>query len=304
MASHSLRSLVPTAILLSAALLNTSHAEPPDAARYLRERGWNGGGHTVPQSPTPDLIPIQYSGAQGVGASCSLLTRTRDGKVAKILLAGENGGWPDCITIETMTSFTLNKRDYVAVTYLVRDTREDYYRYVDYFYRHPAEGYKPDESLAVVLNGHPVRTASQPKPDVIAFARAKHAATQFGPGEFLDPHFISDKNSWFAALEGTRAKRCRVLVQSSAAPVAFEHTEFAPGTTCTAVLATTRLLKPGALYYLAMFEHADRQRHIAIVSVGQDGRVSAQRALADGVKRVSSFKDIRSTRNALEKILP
>ncbi|QBE65942.1 hypothetical protein [Pseudoduganella lutea] len=88
-----------------------------------------------------------------------------------------------------------------------------------------------------------------------------------------------------------------MLSRAGAAPVASGLQQ------CKAVLATTRLEKRGAVYYLAMFELASGKRHVAIVPVTPDGQIASGNALAD-IVNASAAKDIRSARAALARALP
>ncbi|QBE65943.1 hypothetical protein [Pseudoduganella lutea] len=128
------------ALALLASTAGWSQAgEPLNAASYIRERGWTVVGSPLPRSPNADLVPLQYYEKSAYAPSCGLLGRAANGKPQLVELAGpgEGSDWPQCMDIESMTAVRLGDRDYVAVVYLVRDTREDFYRYVEYVHADP-----------------------------------------------------------------------------------------------------------------------------------------------------------------------
>jgi hypothetical protein len=295
------------ALMVLASSASWSHADAPlDAGRYMCERGWAPFDTSPPRSPAAGLVPLHYQRKSDLAPTCGLLAKGVDGKPQVLVLAGPDEGedWPQCMAIESMTAFTLDSRDYVAVVYLVRDTREDFYRYVDYVYADPVKGYVTDKGLQSSLHGGLVAPEGGMKTDVIALAHARRDAVPLAPGNFEEQHFMGNSQWWFAVVTDRKASNCRFLVKAGGTPVAFDHARFTPGTRCEHVLATTRLDKGGVRYYLAMFELAGGKRHVAIVSVALDGHVSADTALVGTISRAGTVKDIRVARAALAKALP
>jgi hypothetical protein len=295
------------ALMVLASSASCSHATAPlDVGRYTRERGWVPFDTSPPPSPAAGLVPLHYQRKSDLAPTCGLLAQGVDGKPQVLVLAGpdEGEGWPQCTAIESITAFTLDKRDYVAVVYLVQDTREDFYRYVDYVYADPVKGYVTDEGLRSSLHGGLVAPEGGRKTDVIALAQSRREAVPLAPGNFEEQHFMGNSQSWFAVVTDRKARDCRFLVKAAGTPVAFDHARFTPGTRCEHVLATTRFEKGRVRYYLAMFELAGGKRHVAIMSVAPDGHVSADTALAGAISRAGTVKDIRTARAALAKALP
>ena len=89
--------------------------------------------------------------------------------------------------------------------------------------------------------------------DGVKAARAAYLGKAFAQWRFLERDFISDIASSFAILENKKNQQCLFVAEAGAVPVSLNHTEYAPASKCSSVLASSRLDKAGTTYYLAMF---------------------------------------------------
>jgi hypothetical protein len=302
-------------LAIGAGLLNHAGcyaAEALNAAQFIHQRGWKPvEGGPIAHSPSQDVAPMLYYEKGNLVPSCGLIAATPGEKEASLieLVSSDPGvNYPQCIDIISMVPFRLHNKDYIAAEYVSRDTREDFYRSFHYIYRDAAKGYVTDKSLTEAVPDSsrdiPSATPTASKTtDGIKLARAAYLAKAFPQWRFLDRDFISDKASSFAILEDKKTEQCHFVAEAGAAPVTLHHEEFAPGTKCVSVLASSRLEKTDTMYYLAMFK-SDKGKHVvAITSVSPDGKVTAEKALSDAVNRSGATKDMKTARASLSNML-
>jgi hypothetical protein len=219
-----------------------------------------------------------------------------------------NATYPYCMNIASIVPFKLNTKEYVAVEFVQRDTREEFYRHFVFLYRDGTKTYVVDESLnAVDPNGPTDVSAATPNPsrtlDGVKLARTAYVAKTFPKWNLLERHFIADKSSSFAILEDKKAQQCYFVVEAGGAPVALNPADFSPGMKCASALASSRFEKAGAVYYLAMFNSEKGEKTVAITSISPSGRVVAEKALSYTLNRSAAIKDIKSAKAALSEAL-
>jgi hypothetical protein len=287
-------------------------AEAINPAKFIRQRGWAlYESNHVARSPSPDIAPVLYYEKGGFAPSCGLITTSPQAGPDFIEILGPDSDveWPQCLNIVSMIPFKLASKNYIAVEYVIRDTREDFYRSFHYVYRDTAKGYITDKILTNAVPNGPasdvsvmMRPASKAM-DGVKFARAAHLAKAFPQWRLPDRDFILGKTSSFAILEDQRAQRCNFVAEGGAALVSLNHEEFAPGTKCVTVSASSRLEKAGTMYYLAMFKSDQGKQVVAVTSVSADGKVTAEKALTDAVNRSGATKDMKSAKVSLSNML-
>lgn len=281
-----------------------------NAERYLRQQGWEDyDGKNVAKSPVPDVAPLMYYEKDNAVPSCGVLMASAAGKAPAFveLVGSEPGvGFPQCLGMPSITRFRLQNKEYVAVEYLSRETREDIDRHYRYLVRASSGGLVIDDALAEVVR--PMATdlaGTGPHAALgVKLARTALLAKAYPAWHLLERDFISDPLSSFAILENRKTRQCQFIAEAGAAPVAVAHTAFAPETSCAEVLASSRLEKNGKVFYLAMFRGQDRKQWVGVVSVSAGGSVTAEKALAERINRAGATKDMRSAKAFLVKELP
>lgn len=249
----------------------------------------------------PDVTPVTYSEKGSFAPSCGLLVTAPGAKAPALLeLSGpEQGqGWPQCERIESLAAFRLANRQYMAVGFIQRDTREDRYRYYDYFYRDAAGGYVPDPALSNV--GRDGNAPARPQ-DGVKYGRAAYFRKTHPRWRFLDQHFISDAAASFAVFDEPKAQGCHAVVEAGAAPVDIDR--FLPGARCAGILATTRLEQAGSVYYLALLKSATGAQGVAVAAVAPDGKATADERLAAAIVRAGATADVKAAKAALAQAL-
>ena len=241
--------------------------------------------------------------------SCGVLIASVAGKAPafiELVGSGPRVGFPQCLGIPSITRFRLQNREYVAVEYLSRETREDIDRHYRYLVRSSSGGIVPDDSLAGAVP--PIATdlagSGQHASLGVKLARAALLAKAYPAWHLLERDFISDPLSSFAILENRKTRQCQFIAEAGAAPAAVAHTAFAPVASCIEVLASSRLEKNGKIFYLAMFRGQDRKQWVGVVSVSADGSVTAEKALAERINRTGATNDMKSVKTFLTKELP
>lgn len=303
-------------IYLFAALALSACAGPAlainavDAGRYLRQQGWEAyDGRPGAKSPVPDVAPLMYYDKGKSVPSCGIVTATTDGKSPGFIeLVGSDPGvdFPHCLDIVSIKPFRMQNRDYIAVEYLSRDTREDTYRGYHYLMRDRSRGVVTDEALTGAV---PLAAVEGPlqKPATSAqgvrLARIAYLARAYPEWRVLERDFISDPASSFAILQNKKTQQCQFLAESGSSPAFALHTTFAPGAKCSEVLASSRYEKDGKVFYLAMFRDQERKQLVGVVSVAADGSVGVEKALAESINRTGATKDMMSAKAAFAKEL-
>lgn len=280
-------------------------AEVLDPAQFIRQRGWRPvEGHIQAHSPSQDIAPMLYYEKGNSVPSCGLIAvspNEKDPTFFELVSSDPGADYPQCMGVISMVPFRLQNRDYIAVEYESRDTREDFYRSFHYVYRDAAMGYLRDKTLTAVV---PSNAPASKHMDGVKIARAAHLAKAFPQWRLLDRDFISDTSSSFAILEDKKKQRCHFVAEAGGAPVMAHHEEFVPDTKCVSVLASSRIEKAGTLYYLVMFKSDKGKQLVAVTSVSPAGKVTAEKALSDRVNRSGATKDIRTAKASLSNMLP
>jgi hypothetical protein len=303
------------ALVLNAVFLSHAGcyaAETLNPEQYMRQRGWRPlERQHIARSPSQDIAPVQYYEKGNSVPSCGLITAAPSAKGPNFIgLVSSDPGvdYPQCINIVSMVPFKLQNRDYIAVEYVSRDTREDFYRSFHYVYWDALKGYITDpiltEAVPDSLGDVPAVTSTASKTtNGVTSARAAYLARTFPQWRFLDRDFISDKTSSFSIMEDKKMQQCHFVVEAGAMPITLNHEEFSPGTKCVAVLASSRLEKAETMFYLAMFKSDKGNQVAAITSVSPDGKVTAEKALSDAVNRSGATKDMKTAKSSLSKML-
>jgi hypothetical protein len=288
--------------------LQAAHAAAPDAAKYVKEQGGHIGEFKVhAHSPDPDVVPVVFYAKGNSVPSCGLVT-ARSGSAAPgfIELVGSDPGvdFPQCLNIESMVPFKLQGRDYIAVEYVSRETREDVYRNFSYVVRDGSKGFLLDEALGAGGEGDETTVGAPSKPaEGVKRARIAAAKKAFPQWQLQERDFISDKASSFAIFDDRKAQQCHVVAEAGAAPVAASLTDYAPGARCAGVLASTRLEKTGTNYYMAMFKSDGAKHMVTVTSVAPDGKVACEKGLSETINKSGATRDIKSAKAALAAAL-
>lgn len=302
--------------LLLLALTAGSAAAPAagaiDVAGYLRQQGWEAAdqGNAL-QSPVPDVAPLVFYAKGASVPSCGLLTASVGAKALDYIeLVGPDpeAGFPQCIGIKSMTPFTLQNREYLAVGYLARETREDTDVHFHYLVRDRSGGFITDAALTEAVPSspsglHPRNPVAVKPADGVSLARIAVLGRAYPAWRFMERDFISDKASSFSIFEDKAARRCQFVTEAGAAPLAVVHTSFAPETSCDRILASSRLEKGGSVYYLAMFAVQGKRQLVGVISVAQNGDIGPETALSNAINRAGATKNMVAAKAALMRQL-
>jgi len=282
-------------------------ADIVDAHRYLRQQGWEDyEGKNVARSPDADIAPLMYYDKGNTVPSCGILAASAAGKppVFIELVGSEPGvGFPQCLGIPSITPFRLQNKDYIAVEYLARETREDIDRHYLYLVRDRARGIVQDDALNKAVPSTATNTAGTGAHALqgVKLARAAQLAKTYPAWHLLERDFISGLSSSFAILENRKTGQCQFVAEAGAAPVAVAHTAFAFQANCAEVLASSRFETKGKVFYLAMFRDQAGKQWVGVLSVAPDGSVVAETDLAARINGAGATKDMKSAKAFLEK---
>lgn len=253
--------------------------------------------------PADNLIPIEFYGAKLSGASCGLLVFSPDANDPDYIeLTGpdeEDGNWPACMGIFSMTKFRLQGRVYVGVGYLQRDTREDFYRHFLYLYQNQNGGFTVDPSLDAVVEDSSEKWLTS---KTLELARTKFYINSYPQWTLNRKHMISRSLSSFATLTHKTVPRCYFVTEAGSAPTITEHQRFAPGTECYDVLAATQVTAEGRQYYIAVFKLAGGIG-IAVTSVNAHGQITVEETLAARLRSEANIQNVTDAREALLRTL-
>nr|WP_314539335.1 hypothetical protein [uncultured Massilia sp.] len=283
-------------------------AQEPNVARFLAARGAHDAGYKhVAASPRPDIAPVVFIDKDGAVPSCGIIYAARQsGAQDYIELVGADPGanFPQCLNIRSMAAFKLQNRQYVAVEYLARETREDVARNFSYVYENSAGGFTLDESLTSVLPDEEGKGESAGSGETaIKLARIAALKNAFAQWQLHERDFISDKNSSFAIFEEKKSRQCHLVAEAGAAPVSAHLTDIVADARCTSALASTRLERAGTTYYLAMFKSDDGKYLVTVTSVDKDGKIASEKRLSETINKSGATRDIRGAKAALAAIL-
>jgi len=308
-----MRKMLPTILVLvvSAAAQAAAATGVLDAAGYMRQQGWEpeGGAHLL-KSPVPDVAPLMFYAKGNSVPSCGLLTAAAGAKAPNYIeLVGSDPdvGFPQCVGIKSMTSFKLQSKEYLAVSYLARETREDTDVRFHYLVRDRSKGFVTDVVLTNAVPSSPSglhpRDPVVVKPiDGVRLARIAYLTEAYPAWRFVERDFISDKSSSFSIFEDKKARRCQLVTEAGATPVVVAHTSFAAAD-CAGVLASGRFDKAGKVYYLAMFRNHGGRQTVGVTSVSVDGVVMIENSLSDAINRDGATKDMRAAKTALMRAI-
>ncbi len=298
------------ALAISVCTKSLFATEAVDTGRYLRQQGWK----PYEAKPTaklsiPDNVPTMYYDKGNSVPSCGIVTAPAGGRGPGFIeLVGSDRGvnYPHCMDIVSMTPFEMNNKDYIAIEYLSRETREDIDRGYRYLVRDGLRDIITDEALTEAVPSAPIEgTRQNPAAGTqgVRLARLAYLTKAYPGWRISDRDFISDPASFFAILQNRDAQQCQFIAESGAAPAATAHTVFDPGARCTEVLASSRYEKNRKLYYLAMFRDQTKKQVIGVVSVSSDDVVVAEKALAETINRTPATSDMKIAKAALAKAL-
>jgi hypothetical protein len=303
--------LAAMALLCQAASGNAG--ERLDPPKFVQSKGWklHEPSHLA-ESPSKDIVPLMFYDKGGSVPACGLIVaspQTQEPRFIELTRAEPGANFPQCMALVSMVAFHLQEREYIAVEYVSRETREDTDRAFTYLYRDPAKGYLVDEALTEAVPTTPAGSGALPpaagnRYDGVKAARAAQMAGTFPQWRFLDRDFISAQSSSFAVFENKKTQQCMFAAEAGGATVSLSHTEFAPASQCAGILASSRLEKAGTTYYMAMFQSSDGKQPVAIVSVRPDGKISAETALSKAMTRSGASKSIRDAKASLLNALP
>jgi len=285
-----------------------SCAADVNARQYMQRRGWEPfeARHTA-TAPNPDIAPVLYYENDDSVPSCGLVSRVpgvKEPRFTELMRASKGEDFPQCVAVVVMQPFRLEAKEYLAVEYVVRDTREDLSRHFAFLSRDQKQGYMLDATLA---NMAPTKVGDQASMipnasralDGVKLARAAYVKQAFRQWRFQERDFIADGVSSFAVFANSSAMQCYVVTEAGGSPVAASAADFAPGKRCTGTLAASRLEKRGVRYYIALFSSSDGTNVAGVTSVNADGVVRAEKELAQHVNRAGATKDIRMVKAAM-----
>ena len=279
-----------------------------DVVGYLRQRGWEPAdeGNAL-KSPVPEVAPLVFYAKGNSVPSCGLLTASAESKAPDYIeLVGSDPGvgFPQCLGIKSMTPFKLQNKEYLAVSYLARETREDTDVHFHYLVRDRSKRFVTDAALTDAVPSspsglHPRNPVTVKPADGVRLARIALLGRAYPAWRFMERDFISDRTSSFSISEDKAARRCQFVTEAGAAPVAVAHTTFAPETSCDSILASSRLEKGGRVYYLAMFEVQGKRQLVGVTSVAPNGDIGPETALSAAINRTSATKNMAAAKAAL-----
>jgi hypothetical protein len=304
--------LLPIILLAFAAQFGfaSAIADKVDAGSYMQKQGWTRVDvKSLPRSLVPDVLPLMFYDKGNSVPSCGLLTASGSGKqpVFIELVGCDVGvGFPQCLAIVAITAFKLQNKEYMAIEYLSRETREDVDRRFHYLVRDAAKSFVTDSVLTdaapVLSEGQgAARTVPTKSHDGVRFARLFQLGKAQPAWRLLERDFISDKSSSFATFQNKPATKCQFVTEAGGAPVVTSYDAFAPSTKCDSVLASSRVEKAGKVYYLDMFKTQDKKQLMGITSVAPDGRIKVENTLAESINLSGMTKDMKAAKAALMK---
>lgn len=281
-----------------------------DPARYLAQRGWTPFEGSKPvQLPQAGIAALRYYEQGRSVPSCGILT-ARSGRAAPQFIdlvssdAGEN--YPQCLGIGPIAQFRLQGRAYAVVGFDFRETGQDFYRSYHYLYQNGQQGYLSDKALNRLVPDIDLQEAGESGrkgTDGVKAARTAYFKGAFPHLRFLERDFISGPQSSFAMFDNRQTRQCYLALETGSAPVLAAHTEFMPGTQCSAVLATTALDKGDMTYYLALLGAGAGKQLAAIASVNRAGKITLEKALTSAVNTSGATGNARTAKAALSKLL-
>lgn len=290
----------PRAGLLLALALAGQHAtaaiSPAEIKKYASAHEWEGARTAHLAMPVDDMVAVFYSGPSGPNVSCSLLARGSAGALAEIeMLVSQEDGWPACDTVDKALAFKVGGKPWLAVAFTY--STDGAHAFPDIFYvrRNDAGNWvkaaNVSDRIDVKKNERPFNIT-----EAVRNVRANEMARAFPGQNMLYRDFMADDQSAFGVL--ARPGACTFVVDAGATRATFRHDEFAAGQQCSSFAASARLEKGAATYYIALFDSAQRKRHLALFSV-QQNVIKAEKELAAQAASNGALTDIRSVKQFL-----
>ena len=301
-------------VLLSLLVCSEATATPQaiDTADYLHRHKWILLDDNAPlKSPVPGVAPLWFHTEDNPAPRCGLLIASHGGKAPSYIeLVGSDPevGFPQCIGIKSMKAFKMQNKEYLAVEYLSRETREDTDVRFHYLTRNRAGSFTTDNSLTDAVPStpsgmHPTRPMAVKTVDGVRQARIAHLRQAYPAWRFSDRDFISDNTASFSIFEDKKTRRCQFVTEAGAAPLAVAHTTFAAAS-CDGVLASSRYERAGKVYYLALFQLQGGRRMVGISSVSADGSIAIEKPLSDTINGNGATADMKTAKAALVRQAP
>lgn len=294
------------ALLAGCVASASARAAALDTAGFLARRGAERiDAAQAARSPSPELAPLVFTGKGNAVPTCGVLVaRPGSAEPAFVELAGPERGddWPYCMGILSMTPFMLRSRQYVAVEYLSRETREEVARHFTYLVKEAGKGYAVDERVAGEADETRVGATARPALGVRA-ARMAAMKSTFPQWRLQERDFISDNASSFAIFDDARSRQCHVVAEAGALPQAASLSDYFPGMHCDGVLAASRLARPGKDYYIAMFKSDGGKPLVSVTSIAADGKIAFDKNLAAAIAKSGAAGDIKQAKAALAAVL-
>lgn len=291
--------------VLASTQIACSASSAPNVQQYIAQQGWTPYQTKSTVLPVTDIAPVMYMTKGNFAPSCGLLVQTSAAPAFIEIQRPEQGtGFPQCLAINDVAAFDLNKKKYLVFEYINRDTKEDFYREYFYVYKDATGRYVADKELNnsdVWPEPVPASSNGQNPPrakDGVRRARGA-ALSKSVPGmKFLGRDFLLDHARAFAIFQDKAREKCAFVIETAAAPAIFGHELFSDGDKCSSVLASSKLEKDGKAYYLAMFKGAN-QNHLAVVSVSKENVVTPEKDAAVAVNKMGKLSNIKSAKEAL-----
>ncbi len=121
--------------------------------------------------------------------------------------------------------------------------------------------------------------------------------------QFQPRDFVADGARSFAIFQDEAKTKCVFAVDNGAAWVKFDHTQFAAESRCDEVLASGKLQKGDATYYLAMFKAGGRNQ-LGVISVNRSNKVAAEKALSAAALKSGPMGDMKTAKKAVTAAIP
>lgn len=285
-------------------------ASPPlDVPQFIAQRGWRANPVKAPAIPVTDIATVSYFQKDSSVPSCGLLAQGPSAPAfIEVLTAPDDDDYPHCVLIQDAAAFELNKKKYLVFEYISRDTREDLYRGYFYVYKDPAGAYVADRELneSDAANDETVyHNIGKMTPRAAEGARRAKALSigKTLPGStFLGRDFVADGKSSLAIFQDKSRANCTFVVDAGGDPARFGHEVFASGDKCISVLASSRMVKDTATYYITLFKGASKN-HLGVISVKNNTNVTPEIQLSLAATGNGKVATIKAAKAALESAL-
>lgn len=278
---------------------------PLNVPQFIAQQAWTPYAPRSVALPSSEVAVVTYFAKGATAPSCGLLTQASSAPEFIEILSPEPGaGFPQCLTINDVAQFELDKKKYLVFEYINRDTKEDFYREYFYVYKDAAGHYVADKELnnSAAYPESVRASANGPNPprakDGVKRAKGTLISKIVPSMSFLARDFLLDDTRAFAVFQDKAKEKCNFVLDSGTKPAIFGHEIFSEGDKCSEILASSKLDKDGKTYYLAMFKGAAKNR-LAVISVNKENAIVAEKDAAIATTKHTKLTDMKSAKTAL-----